>query len=438
MLIIRICVYLISLETQPYIGSQLMSVQGPRSKYWVFTINNPTEAEKPENWDHVVYCVYQLEGGERNTPHWQGYVVLTKNMYLTGVKKLNRRAHWEKRRGTHDEAKLYCSKTETRIGCTVEFGVEPVHEPGKRNDLLSLKRALDEGKTEFEISRDDELFPYWCRFPRAFQAYKRLGDEKERNWHTFTTVLWGPSGTGKTRKVHEMAPDAYWLPRPNGGSVFFDGYHGQEDVVIDEFKGWLPRQLLCMMLDRYPLQVNTKGGSTTFLPKRVWITSNFNPTEWYKYGLGALERRLSSPNGRVVYCGEGWDELLKPCDIPHFFPSSVEAQAALEAHAACTEDRCFVDNPNCVEDSDSNQLACAESIEDLWCNFGNTIDDCISEDELKDAGYVECPDAQLSPEAITDFRRFYADENINSQCSFVHAHDVSCVCSRCRTTLSDT
>jgi hypothetical protein len=43
----------------------------------------------------------------------------------------------------------------------------------------------------------------------------------------------------------EAGPEAYWITKPNGPRAFWDGYDGQENVVIDEFYGWLPHTFMC-------------------------------------------------------------------------------------------------------------------------------------------------------------------------------------------------
>lgn len=361
-----------------------MAGQGRMSKFWMFTWNNPYSAhavpdDAPSKWEDVVYGVYQEEVGTNGTHHLQGYVAFSKRMLLTGVKKLNGHIHWEIRRGTHQQAKDYCKKTETRVSPPVEWGDDSGIGAGKRNDLLSLKRALDEGKSELEICDDDDLFGVWAGNHRAIERYKRLHTVRARSWPTFTTVLWGPPGTGKTKYVHAHAGvDAYWVKKPNGNSVFFDGYEGQEDVVIDEYYGWLPYDTLCRMCDRYPLMVDTKGGMTNFYPKRIWITSNRDPRDWYKRGLQALERRISGELGSVQYCGTNWNQMILKCsDDPVRFESTLVAQRYVRAHACCTEERCFVDSP-VHELPDSNELmepAIVGSqvdqpppLSDLWCD----------------------------------------------------------------------
>lgn len=273
-----------------------------RSTNWLFTINNPRNETIPEQWTNdVKYCMWQAETGENGTPHLQGYLQLKKRSSLGTLKKLDATAHWEIRRGTHQQAVEYCSKEQTRTSGPFTYG-QPTKGPGQRNDLTALKEALDEGRTEKDIAMDDQLFPVWAKYYRALERYNKLAGKKVRTWPTQTTVYWGPPGTGKSsRALHEGGTDAFWLPKPHSrGAVWWDGYDGQETVVIDEFYGWIQRDLMCRLCDRYPLFVETKGGSVPFLAKKIIITSNKPPSDWWSsIGLGAMQRRLESPLGSV-------------------------------------------------------------------------------------------------------------------------------------------
>ena len=81
------------------------------SRGWMFTINNPQEEDIPTlEWKNAEYIVYQKEVGENGTEHFQGYLYLKCVARLSALKKLNSRAHWEQRRGSHDQARAYCIK----------------------------------------------------------------------------------------------------------------------------------------------------------------------------------------------------------------------------------------------------------------------------------------------------------------------------------------
>jgi hypothetical protein len=297
------------------------------SKSWVFTINNPTDNQLPNEWqEDVAYAVWQQEEGTNGTPHLQGYLQMKKRSRLSAMKKLSKTAHWEMRRGTHEEALAYCTKEETRKMGPWTYG-RATTKSGQRNDLLALKTAMDAGQTEKEIATNPETFPVWAKYFRAMERYNRLTGKKIRTWPTTTIVYWGPPGTGKSsRALVEGGEDAYWLPKPHShGSVWWDGYDGQEVVVIDEFYGWIPRDLMCRLSDRYPLFVETKGGSVPFLAKKIIITSNSHPDQWWKIGLGAMSRRLSPPLGSVVeishlpqnHPGQSLHQMVTQAQQPH-------------------------------------------------------------------------------------------------------------------------
>lgn len=278
------------------------------SLYWVFTINNPSDDQEPAKWADVEYAIWQKEKGANGTIHLQGYCVFAQKKRLSWLKKnAHPGAHWEGRLGTHEQAKEYSRKVETRIAGPWESGQEDpkLGSQGKRNDLMDLKRKLDAGKTEAEIAKDEESFPVWAKYNKIIPRYRILTG-KQRDWPVFTQVVWGAPGLGKTRKARDLAgPDAFWLSRPAGQTVWFDGYIGQEVIVIDEFYGWISFDLLCRLLDRYPLNVETKGGSTPMTARKVIITSNVAPAQWYPNiapeRIGALWRRLEMPLGTVEH-----------------------------------------------------------------------------------------------------------------------------------------
>ncbi len=62
---------------------------------------------------------------------------------------------------------------------------------------------------------------------------------------------------------------------------------------------------LLMLLDRYPLQVPVHGGSVEFVSKRIIMTSNAHPRDWYSsdkftYEDGPLQRRLTQNGSHIV------------------------------------------------------------------------------------------------------------------------------------------
>lgn len=244
------------------------------TRTWLFTINNPTSNEIPKTWSQVKYCIWQLEKGDEGTPHLQGYVSFTVALRLNALKKIDSKAHWEARKGTVQQAIAYCSKEETRVAGPWEIGKI---EQGKRNDLAPLQDDLDGNRSMKFISK--EHFHPYLKYHRGIQNYRRL-HQPVRTEKTFVGVIVGETGVGKSRLMAQRFPDAFWK---SCGDKWWDDYDFQDTVIIDEFYGWLPYAYLLRLLDRYPINVESKGGMLNFNPKNVWICSNNEPFEWYKW-----------------------------------------------------------------------------------------------------------------------------------------------------------
>jgi len=273
----------------------------PRALAWCFTLNNPSEDEVllPQSWDpeDYKYLVYQLERGESGTPHLQGYISMEKritfNVFRTWFP--DARAHIEVAKGTAAQNKTYCTKTQDKIEGPWEFGVMP--EQGKRSDLLAVKEKLDSGATLKEISQ--EHFGSFVRYHRSFREYKLLNTEP-RDWPMDVRVLYGPTGSGKSRHCLREYPGAYWKSKNSGQQQFWDGYLGEDTIIIDEFYGWLAWDYLLRLLDRYPFSLDTKHGTVQCSARTIVLTSNKHPKDWYpnsKYGWDVgnpLKRRIIS------------------------------------------------------------------------------------------------------------------------------------------------
>lgn len=265
---------------------------GEQGRCWKFTLFkdglSPTELS-----DHVIeilqesrvrYYIFQVESApSTGRLHIEGYVVFNSNMRSNAVRLFLDNAHVEKRRGTHDQARAYCSKETSRILGPFESGDPPT--PGKRNDLLEAKTCIDNGGDIKSIA--DEHFESFCRYSRAFREYISLG-YPIRQSKSRVEIHWGVSGAGKTYNVYDTygMESIYNMPRPNGNNViWFDGYNGKTHKVllIDDFYGWAPLNFMLQLLDAYPLQVQVKGGFVHFSCEVIWITSNENWESWYKW-----------------------------------------------------------------------------------------------------------------------------------------------------------
>jgi len=141
-------------------------------KYWCFTVNNPTLAEKVEILpEGVSYCIYQLEEGQNGTPHYQGYVELTRPQRISWLKRhLFLRGHYERRRGTASQAAAYCKKNEGRLEGPFELGEMIEQQQGRRSDLERAIAMVRDGKSDWDLMQ--EVPSVMARYSSFIRTYR--------------------------------------------------------------------------------------------------------------------------------------------------------------------------------------------------------------------------------------------------------------------------
>lgn len=259
------------------------------SRYFSVTIPLKDFEPYDELPDWLAYIKGQPERGESGYEHWQLLVVTRRKSRFSAVKKrLGSSAHVEASRS--DALNEYVWKDDTCIDQARRFELGKL--PNKRQsstDWEEIWQAAKDGRTS-DIPADIRL--------RLYSSIKRV--EKDHMSPTAqyreVYVYWGASGAGKSKRAWEEADIATAYPKdPN--TKFWDGYQGQENVVIDEFRGKIDIAHLLRWLDRYPVCVENKFGGVVFRAKKIWITSNLSWESWYpdldEDTKQALRRRLT-------------------------------------------------------------------------------------------------------------------------------------------------
>lgn len=270
---------------------------------WCFTFNNPKPKHFDAIWDwDYKYLVVSIEqGAETGTVHLQGFVQFQEKLRFTALRKFFKgKISWRKRKGTPYEASHYCKKPVEDCECKhcKEERLNPTHLDGPFEDgTLSVESAY---KTA-EIARVIAAKGYHHaaqRFPEAVltmgRGMKLLDHEytPKRDYKTQVTVLYGKSGTGKTRYATEAFPQTYVLPCHGEGTDFFGDYDPRhhETVVADDFYGNWKFTTFLRVADRYQTEVHTKGDFLQFLAHHLVFTSNSPPDKWYKNVLQDPDR----------------------------------------------------------------------------------------------------------------------------------------------------
>lgn len=163
--------------------------------------------------------------------------------------------------------------------------------------------AIKEGATDMDLFEENPSVAF--KYQRGIAAARNAAiRHRSGNTAPKIEIFWGPSGSGKTRRAFTENPGAYMLSKPNSDRVWWDGYIGQECIIIDEFYGWLPYDFMLRLLDRYPLNLEIKGGTIPCAATKFVITSNVEWTDWYSKvkDTSALRRRIEE-FGSVEYIG---------------------------------------------------------------------------------------------------------------------------------------
>lgn len=267
------------------------------SKNWCFTsfATDKVPVFDPETMSYLVFQIEECPDTHRR--HFQGYVQLAKKLRLTGLKKIfpDATAHYEKSRGTADEAANYCKKEESRVDGPWEYGV--LTKERQRSDLKDVCQQVASGVPLSTIMEADP-----ATYVRNYRGLEKLEAHfrKPRTWKTEVHILWGPTGVGKTRHVYDNYDRVYTKADPK----WWCGYTDQETVLIDDVVWPTPgvsnfkldemdRRMVLQIFDRYDYMVPIKGGNVRFLAKRIFLTSNFDPMPWLE-SQPEVRRRVTS------------------------------------------------------------------------------------------------------------------------------------------------
>lgn len=254
--------------------------------YWILTI--PHADFLPYQPPSVAYIGGQLErGADTGYLHWQILVAFDKKVRLAAVKKIfGASVHAELSRS--DAARKYVFKDETAVdGTRFELGEFRLRR-NKSTDWERIRELAKSGNLE-DVPADVYVRSYNNLKRIAVDHLQPAGIERE------VVVFWGRTGSGKSRRAWDEAGLQAYPKDPR--SKFWDGYRGQEHVVIDEFRGGIDIAHLLRWFDRYPVIVEVKGSSVVLNAKKIWITSNLSPDDWYMdcdaETKAALRRRIN-------------------------------------------------------------------------------------------------------------------------------------------------
>ncbi len=266
-----------------------------RWRRFLFTMNSPVPDDlatlkelttSVKEFDHynLRYLVCQEEKGEETgRTHIQGYCELLKPKKLGGIRTMFGRSVHVSHVNYPKKAIAYCKKKKTRVndGFSAEYGT-PAKSTKKMVDHggfnISISDAIARGATKAHIIEHypTKYMQHATNIEKMIAHYMPKRDFKPE-----IEIYFGPTGSGKSYTAHKLYHDAFWIKWPDKSNWWWDGYEGQEVVVLDEFRHQIKLDVMLNLFDCYPFKVEPKYGMTEFRSKKIVVTTNIEPMNWY-------------------------------------------------------------------------------------------------------------------------------------------------------------
>lgn len=295
-------------------------VTDTRHRRWMLTV--PAEGEKGVNRDKLEdalapYESYlgQLERGKGGTDylHWQLVLVNDEPIRFSTLRRKLPTAHVEPVRDLRASL-AYVQKEDSRVEDEkplVKGEISPGPGQGHRSDLDELRRRILEGQeTADELILSDSGAWRHSRLVGDLVSARDRHRQEGKLRDVQVRVVFGDTGTGKTSAVLDGLHRLGTVCRvTHWGVGAFDGYDGQDSLILDEFAGQPPIEELLTWLDVFPVTLAARYRARQARFVRVAILANSAPETWYKFAPKAQRAALARRLHLVEEWAGSWDNV---------------------------------------------------------------------------------------------------------------------------------
>lgn len=323
---------------------------------WCFTFNygnlgQPSKADVQTFYDELCNLATYVVAGWEKAPetgqeHLQGYIQFDAKKRLSQLKKLQNglTVHWEVAKADEEFNREYCTKG----GEYLEFGEARIINGGKR-EKKRWEIALDIVKNGTEAQRADICPQIQLQFCKQLDYIRDRYAKKPSDLpHTVRNLwIWGPTGSGKSRKAREIFTERYAGNFYNKlQNKWWDHYNdNSQPALIDDLEMETGKCLigyLKLWLDIYVFKVEYKGGAKDVRPPFIIITSNFHPWDifgekefaWYEPIMRRLDIMWLGKNGELepqkgpALFTQPMEDFVPPTPVPET-PIPLQRQQAI-------------------------------------------------------------------------------------------------------------
>jgi len=266
----------------------MSSLDSKMCRRWCLTINNESRSDEElsqyiQGLEHFKYCIFQREQGhEKGTQHIQMFIIFSIGKRFGTVKNYFPTAHIEDAKGTNTQCRDYCSKSDTKIGDTVELG--QFAEERSRTDISNFIELVQSGASSSELI---SLYPhlYLKELNKISSIYQQALYDKFKTVkrEVEVTYIYGSPGSGKTSYIVNKHGLGTYYDVANYNNSAFDMYNAEDIIVFDEFTGQIPITQMNKYLDYYPLQLPARFSNKVACYTKVYIVSNLPLSKLYEF-----------------------------------------------------------------------------------------------------------------------------------------------------------
>jgi len=272
-----------------------MTSKTQRATHWCFT------SYIEPSWTDIHPKLRYIIFGQELCPttdrmHWQGYLQCKTKQSLHALKKIlnDNTVHLEIKSeySTNSQARDYCKKDKL----FQEFG-EFVANAGTRTDLVAITAQIMEGTSLSEIRlANPEIY---CRYRNGLAdiAGDSLKQTTKNMRHVEVILIHGPTGTGKTHFAFNSCSEP-WYKTTGSRLKWWNGYDGEDTIIIDEYNNDIGVTELLNLLDGYQLRLEVKGSFSYAKWTKIIITTNLELYELHPQAKtahrDALFRRITT------------------------------------------------------------------------------------------------------------------------------------------------
>lgn len=289
-----------------YIERKLETMDNPNTqgRKWLLTIQKPTSCGLTTDYVNSIlqsllsldyYCLCR-ELATTGTEHMHIFMFSSSPIRFSTIKRKFPVAHIDKAYGSCSENRTYLrkegkwastTKAETSIaGSFFEWGILPKEGKEKSPMKAKLIEDIQSGMTTAQIIMANPNYSFHTNDINTLRETLLSEKYSSMNRNVKVSYIYGKTGAGKSRYVFEHHSYFDVARITNYGSMLnptkFDGYHGQDVLVFDEFHSQIPLPDMLNILDIYPLQLPARYSDRVACYTHVYIISNLPLSAQYE------------------------------------------------------------------------------------------------------------------------------------------------------------